>query len=572
MGREPGGIIEEIGMGAYHWVQLLLLGGVMISDGAEILVASSLLSALRDAWHMSAMVRGLMMSTIFVGVFFGGLLGGNIADSYGRRRAILLSYLGICIFGVATACAQGPISMLCLRFVFGASFGMGMGPGVTLQVETAPSGWRAHIINLGGIFFTFGEVYSSILLIIFMPELTDPTGHNWRWVTLLSCLPGLILFPFTCLLLQESPAFLLGNSRRQEAIESLQYIAHMNNAGDKVKDLDSSDPAKRLVFSGQVATCGGAHGGHHAESDEDQESETPATIGAESGDAAGLLESAGIRQRSIRGSTSSSSEAVDVPAGVPGRRRRGSIEVAKEGYSVLLSPEYRSIVFGGAYLCCLCNFLFYGLTYALPQIFGHMEGTGMIPAVQVLIVSLCDLPGVFLAFLLIYAEGISHRAGLMWLSFFGCILALTLMTLEQGTSQATYIGLPSSYLLKYVSAALFTLTYVYISEVFPSRVRATGVSICISSGRLGSMGAPLIVESLKIKGFFLGEHAPYLILTSVLCAFAVAIVKLCLHFECKNASLAESAPLASKTKQMPETMQSKAMSPSEEEPVMNVAG
>lgn len=568
MGREPGNIIEDIGIGPYHWVQLLVLGGIQISDGAEILLASSLLSALRERWHMSAMVRGLMMSTIFVGVFAGGLLGGNIADVSGRRRAILVSYLGICIFGTATALAAGPISMLCLRFFFGAAFGCALGPGVTLQVETAPSSWRAHIINLGGIFFTFGEVYSAILLIIFMPQLTDPTGHNWRWVTVLSAVPGLILFPFTYLLLQESPAFLLCAGRRQEAIDSLQYIAHMNNAADKVMDLDSHDPAKRLVFSGQVVACGDAHSIAHAD-DSDQESAVPPeSIGAGSGEAAGLLDSAteGIRQRAGRGSSSSSSQAADIPAGVPARTRRGSVDVAKEGVAVLFSKEYRSIIFGGAFMCMLCNFLFYGLTYALPQMFKHMQqDDGMTPAVQVLIVSICDLPGVFLAFLLIYAEGISHRAGLMWLVFFGCLLSLSLMTLEQGTSQAIYIGLPSSYLLKYISAALFTLTYVYISEVFPSRVRATGVSICIAAGRVGSVGAPLMVESLKTKGFFLGEHAPYLMLTSALCALAIIVIKVCLHFERKNASLVEAAPPPSKTKETPASLANKAMPPSDDE-------
>merc|ERR1719313_552350 len=102
-----------------------------------------------------------MMSTVFVGVLLGGIVGGNIADTKGRRTAMLCSYVGICIFGTATAFAQGPEVMLVLRFFFGASFGMGMGPGVTMQVETAPSSYRAYIVNLGQVFFALGEVYTS---------------------------------------------------------------------------------------------------------------------------------------------------------------------------------------------------------------------------------------------------------------------------------------------------------------------------------------------------------------------------------------------------------------------------
>ena len=54
-------------------------------------------------------------------------------------------------------------------------------------------------------------------------------------VTGLSMLPDLLLFPFTWLLLQESPHFLLGQGRRTEAIQALEYIAHMNNQGEKVE-------------------------------------------------------------------------------------------------------------------------------------------------------------------------------------------------------------------------------------------------------------------------------------------------------------------------------------------------
>jgi len=224
---------------------------------------------------------------------------------------------------------------------------------------------------------------------------------------------------------------------------------------------------------------------------------------------------------------------------------------------VLSAPEYRTIVFGGCYLCALCNFLCYGLTYALPQIIGNQQDIAS-PAVQVLVVSICDVPGVFLAFLLIYAKGISHRAGMMGLATFACIFSLTLISIEHG-SEGLYVGLASAYLLKYVSSALFTLSYVYISEVFPAAVRATGLSICMAAGRLGSMSAPVIVESFKFKGFVLGEHSPFLLLTSVLCLLGVVVVKFCLHFERKNEFLTDSPPSA-----VPEKFKSIQDDPSQE--------
>jgi len=540
MARDLYVVLDDIGMGTYQFVQLLLLGGVMISDGAEILVSSSLLGALKEAWHLTPMVRGAMMSTIFVGVFAGGLLGGSIGDAYGRRRAVLLAYVGICVFGLATALAQGPISMLVARFFFGASFGCGMGPGIALQVETAPSSWRAHILNLGGLWFAMGEIYTSVLLILFMPDLTDPSGTHWRWVTGLSMLPGLVLFPFTWLLLQESPHFLLGQGRRTEAIQGLEYIAHMNNQGDKVEGLDGTDPALRL----QLPIPG---------DDEDgDQSSTPAEATSsllESENASGV-DSSGLRARVVgraskdgAGSSSLAEGSRSLVEQMMEERKSAKRITVKESMGVLFGEKYRGIVFGGAYLCFLANFLFYGLTYTLPQIFASLHHD-LEPAFQVLIISMCDLPGVLFSFFLLRSTWIGHRDGLVLLSASAAVLNLTLISIDHG-KYGLYVGLPSAYLAKYTASAFFTLAYVYLSEVFPAKVRSSGLSICIAAGRVGSMIAPLIVESIHKKGFELGAHAPFLILTSILCVLGIGIIKSTLHFELKNAPLQEGIEGAS---------------------------
>lgn len=511
----------------------------MISDGAEILVSSSLLGALKEAWHLTPMVRGAMMSTIFVGVFVGGLVGGSIGDAYGRRKAVVLAYVGLCVFGLGTAAAQGPISMLAFRFFFGASFGCGMGPGIALQVETAPSKWRAHILNLGGLWFTMGEIYTSVLLILFMPDLTDPTGTNWRWVTGLSMIPGFVLFPFTWLLLQESPPFLLGQGRRTEAIQALEYIAHMNNQGDKVEGLDGTDPVLRLQ---SPMPC----------DDEDGvQSSTPAeaTSSLLESETSNGVDSSGLRARVV-GRASKDGEGSlsqglaegsrSIAEQMEEERKSAKRITVKESMGVLFSEKYRAIVFGGAYLCFLANFLFYGLTYTLPQIFASLHHD-LEPAFQVLIISICDLPGVLLAFFLIRSTWIGHRDGLVMLAAAAAVLNLTLISIDHGKT-GLYVGLPSAYLAKYMASAFFTLSYVYLSEVFPAKVRSSGLSICIAAGRVGSMIAPLIVESIHKKGFELGAHAPFLILTSMLCLVGIAIIRSTLHFELKNAPLQEGIP------------------------------
>jgi len=494
-------VIDDIGMGNFQYMQLLLLGGVLMSDGAEILVSSSILAVLEKRWELSHMVKGAMMSIIFVGVAIGGVIGGQLADIYGRRKTVLASYCGIIFFAALTAAANGPASMIALRFLFGVSFGMGIAPGVALQVETAPSNWRGHIVNIGIIWFTIGEIYTASLLLVFMPNLTGEL--SWRYVTLWSTLPGLLLMPFAALLLQESPHFLIAQGRHKEAMAAVRYIANMNKNIEVCRYLqDESNSGISISLDSErrslVEVCGMA---------------------------TALPTPSSPSDRVLVFSQGESDEMKELQMSVSDRIR------------MFWNPEFRTIVIGGCYLCFLSNFLFYGLTYELPQIFRKLRNE-ISPAFEVLVVSICDLPGVVLAFLLLYVNFIGHRDSLVILAVCASVFQLSLISIDHVKHDIWFwVGLPSAYLSKYTASAFFTITYVYLGEIFPSNCRCTALSCCIATGRIGSILAPVLFEAFARVGDRFGRHATFLILNSLLCAIAVLVVKTMLPFELKNAPL-----------------------------------
>eukprot|EP00913_Durusdinium_trenchii_P032045 g30012.t1 len=206
---------------------LSLSGHALRADGAEILISSAVLSILQQDWELSPALKGGMMSVIFIGVFFGNLIGGPAADTYGRRVSVLMAYFGLVnhlfwlkLSKMALASAR-PTSMLLARFFFGLCYGFGMGPSLTLQVEICPKAWRGHMVNVNNFFFTLGEIYAAWLLWAFLKDLkqsseedlaavhsqiisvsfgTIKTGYSsqesWRYVTALAVSPALLILPF----------------------------------------------------------------------------------------------------------------------------------------------------------------------------------------------------------------------------------------------------------------------------------------------------------------------------------------------------------------------------------------
>merc|ERR1719424_415669 len=90
--------ITLIGPGPYQLIVLCLGGGVYTAEGSLLLMLSVIAKSLIIRWKLSAMFAGAMVTVIFTGLLVGTILGGSMADRYGRRMPILVTYAGMTLF------------------------------------------------------------------------------------------------------------------------------------------------------------------------------------------------------------------------------------------------------------------------------------------------------------------------------------------------------------------------------------------------------------------------------------------------------------------------------------------
>jgi len=488
--KEVNQVLEELGVGRFQVMQLLPICTLYLIDGAEILVASSILDSLQTAWGFSEWMRGAFISIVFVGVLLGSILGGILGDAIGRRPTLLVSYFFVVAFSVLCAASQGPLQLMVARFFFGCGYGMGAGTAIAVTVESVPPSWRASLMNVCSLFFIFGEIFAASLLMIFMPQLSGYTGDTWRWVTLLAAAPGAVVLPFAALALQETPHYLLSKGYNDEALSVVKYIAAANQNYAAVDGLAG-------VYAGPALRM---------------EPSEPGEVRADSG---GTVED-GRRP---------------LPKAVHDET------TVLQRFAIAFSPAYRSIVLGGCYLLFAANFQFYGLMYALPLVFGHMEAVPVSPAFQVLVAAFWDFPGVVLVQCLIRSQKFGHRDGLIGLALLSSVCFAAMTSLDLGATWI-WVSLPVTYMAKFLVNAFFTLAYVYIAEVFPSSCRTTAVGICVATSRLGSIIAPPLFDSLTTSL----HHGRFFAVAAMVAVGAVVVTRGALTYERKNEALEEEAP------------------------------
>ena len=178
------------------------LGGILW--GYDTGVISGALLYIPDAFPVTPLVQGLIVSGLLVGAMLGAFLAGRLADPFGRRPLILIGGIVFILGTLGSALAGGPAVLVAFRFI------MGLGVGIVSVVvpmyltELAPKEIRGRLTSLMQLLVTVG---------IFVAYLTDyaySTTHDWRMMIGLGVIPALVL-SVGIYTQPESPRWLFGN-------------------------------------------------------------------------------------------------------------------------------------------------------------------------------------------------------------------------------------------------------------------------------------------------------------------------------------------------------------------------
>eukprot|EP00747_Dinoflagellata_sp_TGD_P162162 gnl/TRDRNA2_/TRDRNA2_179466_c0_seq1.p1 gnl/TRDRNA2_/TRDRNA2_179466_c0~~gnl/TRDRNA2_/TRDRNA2_179466_c0_seq1.p1 ORF type:complete len:507 (-),score=79.04 gnl/TRDRNA2_/TRDRNA2_179466_c0_seq1:146-1666(-) len=150
------------------------------------------------------------------------------------------------------------------------------------------------------------------------------------------------------------------------------------------------------------------------------------------------------------------------------------------------------------------NFDLYGCLYAFPQVFKEDVMKGIPPAGSLFFGACSEWAGWALGALLglIYPCKTVIKVYListtLALLFFA--LGSPIQNRDLIANIVLYVGY---YGIKFFNSVGFMALYTYVSEVYPTEARATGVALCIAGGRIAGMVAPLCFEALMAaQGFF----------------------------------------------------------------------
>jgi MFS family permease len=161
-------------------------------DGFDWTMFAFALPAITASLGLSESDGPFVVACSLVASAFGGVIGGTLADRFGRVRVLTFVILGYSLFTALTATAQNLEQLLFWRMLEGFAFGAEWAVGAALLAEYAIPAQRGRTMGFLQSTYAIGWALSTGVYLILFNSLNDDVA--WRYLFLVGILPAVAAF------------------------------------------------------------------------------------------------------------------------------------------------------------------------------------------------------------------------------------------------------------------------------------------------------------------------------------------------------------------------------------------
>jgi len=202
------------GVTTYHWLVLILASCGWLFDcmGQRIFVLARepALRELLGATATDGEVKywgGWATAILLIGWGTGGILFGMMSDKYGRVKAMLATLVAYTVFSGLSGLARNGVEFLIYRFLCGMGVGGMFGAATTLLAESVPPRFRTMALGLMQTLSACGNMLASALSLGITPGAENFWGRwsGWQVLFFVGVAPIILGVPILVILKEPEP-------------------------------------------------------------------------------------------------------------------------------------------------------------------------------------------------------------------------------------------------------------------------------------------------------------------------------------------------------------------------------
>lgn len=229
--------IQEIGMGRYQWQLFVVVGGFgWASDNLWPIVTSLILPAITSEFSPSK--PPLLSLSQNIGLLVGAIFWGFGCDIFGRRWAFNLTIGITSVFGLIAAGSPNFAAIGCFAALWSIGVGGNLPVDSAIFLEFLP-GSHQYLLTVLSVFWAFAQLLATLVAWPLLgyhtcqetaTTCTRSENFGWRWFMIAMGLLAMIMFccRFFLFTLYESPKYLMGRGKDEEAVRVVHEVARIN--------------------------------------------------------------------------------------------------------------------------------------------------------------------------------------------------------------------------------------------------------------------------------------------------------------------------------------------------------
>ncbi|WP_406134927.1 sugar porter family MFS transporter [Streptomyces sp. NBC_01089] len=229
------------------------VGGFLF--GFDSSVINGAVDALGSHFHLGSFLSGFVVSIALLGCAVGAWYAGRLADSWGRRRVMVLGAVMFIISSIGSATAFSVPDLMVWRVVGGLAIGIASVIAPAYISEVAPAKGRGALGSLQQLAITVGQ----LVVLSSNKGLAGAAGGAsqnlwfgmaaWRWMFLVGVIPALV-YGLLALLIPESPRYLVLKGEYGKAAGVLGRVTGESDPEGKVAQIrETLDKEHRSSFA-----------------------------------------------------------------------------------------------------------------------------------------------------------------------------------------------------------------------------------------------------------------------------------------------------------------------------------
>jgi MFS transporter, SP family, galactose:H+ symporter len=207
------------------------LGGLLFGYDTGVISGAQLFFA--TDFSLSTFALEVMVAAGLAGAAVGALVGGRLADQFGRRTLLIFTALIFAIGALLCATAISTAMLFCGRVIVGLGIGLSSGTVPVYISEVSPPDARGWTVSLFQLAITVG------ILLAYLVDYAFANMQGWRWMFGLAVIPAAI-FALGMFYLPESPRWLVRRGRRDSARAILSRVRDSSDVEAELQDIERS--------------------------------------------------------------------------------------------------------------------------------------------------------------------------------------------------------------------------------------------------------------------------------------------------------------------------------------------